>query len=83
MVIGCSQVVDALGNMYLLNPFDCLDLDNQPLIYKEVCDILSNNFSSIQNIHRVLLCYMETRFTKLEYKGILVDLLKKPSTQRI
>ena len=59
MVVGCSEIIDALCNMHLIDPFDCFDLDDQTLVYKKVCNIFPNDLSSVKNIHRVLLGNME------------------------
>ena len=78
-----AEVVEALGQVDVLDMLDTLQFDDDRACNQQVCNILSSDDPVVHHFHRVLLCNLESRLPKLVCKSILVDLLKGTCSQRV
>ena len=74
-MVCCSQVVDALSGVDIVERFYGFDLNNQALVNEQISNIVTDHSIAIKNINRMLLNNLQPNFSELKHQGVLVDFL--------
>ena len=58
-----------------------LDLNDDLILYNDICPVLSNDFTFVKNLDRNLACCFQSPLIELNHQGIFVDLLQEAMSQ--